>query len=310
MLKKTLLLGIFSSVIFTAASQRNFHVSQYMLHQPLINPASISSYQGLNGALLHRSQWVGFDGAPIVSGLSVNSPIKSSNNSLGLTVLHDVIGVNRDISISAQYAYKLPVSEKGFFSLGLAGMLRMVQSDYSQLSLNDAGDDVFTGTTPTFTSPNFSFGMYYFQNRFYVGFSSPTILSNKITFDQSYKMETSFDVNDLHYNLHAGYGFVISPKVDLNTSTLLKAVSGAPLQADLNAQVVFSKRIGVGVSYRTSKELIGLVSLQVIKQLKLAYAYDYNMAEIAQFSSGSHEIMLLLDFYEPKKEASIDIPRF
>lgn len=310
MLKKILLLGIISSTAMVSFAQRNFHVSQYMLHQPLINPAAISSYQGINGALVHRSQWVGFDGAPTVSGVSVNSPIASGNNHLGLTVLHDAIGVNKDINISAQYAYKFQVSDNSYFSLGLAGMLRMVQSDYSQISVNDGGDDVFTGATPTFMSPNFSFGMYYFKDKFYVGFSTPTILSNKIMFDQAYKMQTSFDANDLHYNLHAGYKFILSPKVDLNTSTLLKAVSGAPLQADINAQVVFNNRVGVGASYRTSKDIIGLVSVQVIKQLKLAYAYDYNMSDIAQFSSGSHEIMLLFDFYEPKKDATISIPRF
>lgn len=310
MIKKVLLVGALAAFIAPSFSQRNFHVSQYMLHQPLINPAAISSYQGINGALLNRSQWVGFDGAPTVSGVSLNSPIASGNNHLGLMVMHDAIGVNKDINISAQYAYKFQVSDDSYFSLGLAGMLRMVQSDYSQIDVNDGDDDVFTGSTPTFMSPNFSFGMYYFKDRFYIGASSPTILSNKIRFNEAYKMETSFDASELHYNLHAGYGFILSPKVDLNTSTLLKAVSGAPLQADINAQVVFNKKIGIGASYRTSQDIVGIITLQVIKQLKLAYSYDYNMSEIAQFSSGSHEVMLLLDFYEPKKTAAISIPRF
>ncbi len=309
-MKKLVILAIIVTASSVVYGQRNFHLSQYMMHQPLINPAAISGYMGLNGALVHRSQWVGFDGAPTTSGISINSPLKGGNNSLGLTVVHDAIGVNTDVDIAAQYAYKFQVSENSFFSLGLSGTLKMFQSDYTQISVNDGGDDVFSGATPTLMSPNFGFGMYYFKNRFYVGFSTPKILANKIEYTGEYKAATSFDINELHYNLHAGYGFPIAKKVDLNTSFLIKSVSGAPLQADLNAQFLFNKKFGIGASYRTSKDIIGLISAKVIPQLQIAYAYDYNMSEIAQFSSGSHEIMLLFDFYEPKKDAKIDIPRF
>lgn len=311
MLKNILFVATFFTLSnLEVIAQRNFHISQYMLHQPLFNPASISSYDGVKGALIHRNQWVGFDGAPTVTGLNFTMPIMSTNHHVGATILHDAIGVNSDINIAGQYAYKFRVDKESYLSLGLSAMLRMIRSDFAKVSVNDLGDDIFSGASPTFMTPNFSIGAYYFRDRFYAGFSMPTMLANTITFDQNYGIKTSFKFSELHYNLHAGYGYPINKDLNLNFSTLIKAVSGAPLQADLNIQAVFNKRLGVGLSYRTSKDIVGLLSIQIIKQLRLAYAYDYNMSQIAQFSSGSHEIMLLFDFYEPKIKAGVDIPRF
>ena len=310
MMKKLGLLVIAVTLGGFAMSQRNFQLSQYMLHQPFINPAAMSSYQGLNGALVHRSQWVGFEGAPTTQGVSVNSPLKGGSNSIGLTVVHDKIGVNKDISISGKYAYKFQLEKSSYLSLGLDATLRMLQSNLSEVVVHDGGDDVFSANSPMFMAPNFSFGMYYFKNKFYVGAAVPNILSNKIDFNTAYEMATSFDAKELHYYLHSGYKFTLSPKVDLNTSVLVKTVSGAPLQGDINAQLEFNKKFGIGVSYRTSKDIIALVSVQVMKQIKIAYAYDYNMSEIAQFTSGSHEIMLLFDLYQPKVAPIIEVPRF
>lgn len=309
-MKKISLLLVLAIAALSSFSQRNFQLSQYMLHQPFINPASMASYQGLNGALVHRSQWVGFDGAPITQGISVNSPLGKGNNAVGLTIVHDQIGVNRDISISGKYAYKFQVATNQYFSLGLDASLRMLQSNLADATVNDPGDEVFSANTPTFMAPNFSFGMYYFKDRFYIGAALPNILANKIEYNTAYSLTNSFDANQLHYYLHSGYKFILNNSVDLNTSVLLKAVSGAPLQADVNFQFEFNKKFGIGASYRTSKEIIGLVSFSVIKPLKIAYAYDYNMSEIAKFSSGSHEIMLLFDFYQPKVAPIIDVPRF
>lgn len=309
-MKKLGLLLLLSIVTFASLSQRSFQLSQYMLHQPFVNPASMASYQGLNGAIVHRSQWVGFDGAPVTQGISVNSPIKDGNNSVGLTIVHDQIGLNRDISISGKYAYKFQVATNQYFSLGLDASIRMLQSNLADATVNDPGDEVFSSNTPTFMAPNFSFGAYYFKNRFYIGAAVPNLLANKIGYTSAYSLTTAFDASELHYYVHSGYKFIVNSNIDLNTSVLLKAVSGAPLQGDINFQFEFNKKFGIGVSYRTSKEIIGLVSFSVIKPLKIAYAYDYNMSETAQFSTGSHEIMLLFDFYQPKIAPIIDLPRF
>jgi hypothetical protein len=83
---------------------------------------------------------------------------------------------------------------------------------------------------------------------------------------------------------------------------LLKYVSPAPLQADLNVKgsYSFSKRrrtkyddkIWTGLSYRTQDALVGLIGVHFLQQYEVSYSYDLTVSPMRHHSAGSHEIML------------------
>lgn len=296
-------------------AQDYFHISQYMIHQPFINPAAIGSYNTLNGAALYKEQWAGLDGAPSIQSLNVNSPLGVSNGNVGFSVVRDQIGVNNRIDIGGTYAYNLSLGAKSKLALGISGMAVLNQSNFAEATVNDENDPLFANNTQMKVLPNFQYGMYYYTNKFYVGLSLPKLLLNSVTADSagSTNSSTSFDFAQMHYYLNAGYKFELKENLDLNVSTLLKQISGAPFQFDLNAQVVFSDKLGIGVSYRSSSELAGLFSYQITDMFQLAYAYDFPLAkkslDIGAYHNGSHEIMLL--FKMPTKEPLlIEPPRF
>jgi len=302
--------AVLGSVVSIKA-QDYFNISQYMMHQPFVNPAAIGSYRTLNGAGLFRQQWVGLEGAPSIQAFNVNSPLGTTNGNAGFSVVRDQIGVNNRIDISGTYAYNISISPNSRLALGLSGMAVLNQSNFSQATVNDANDPLFANDTRMHVLPNFQYGMYYYTNKFYVGLSMPKLLLNSVTSDSAGtdNASTYFDFSQMHYYLNAGYKFELNEDLDLNVSTLLKQISGAPFQVDLNAQVVFGKKFGVGVSYRTSKELVGLISYQINDMFKLAYSYDFSFSKLAAYQSGSHEIMLL--FQMPTKEPLlIEPPRF
>ncbi len=295
----------------TLKAQDYFHISQYMMHQPFVNPAAIGSYGSLNGAGLFKQQWVGLDGAPSIQAINVNSPIGTTNGNAGFSVVRDQIGVNNRIDITGTYAYNLSLGTNSKLALGLSGMAVLNQSNFSQAAVNDANDPLFANDTRMHVLPNFQYGMYYYTNKFYVGLSLPKLLLNSVTSDSTGtdNASTSFDFSQMHYYLNAGYRFELSDNIDLNASTLLKQIAGAPFQFDLNAQAVFNDKLGVGVSYRSSKELVGLLSFQINEMFKLAYSYDFSLSKLGTYHTGSHEIMLL--FQMPTKEPLlIEPPRF
>ena len=41
---------------------------------------------------LHRTQWVGLEGAPITNNVSIHTPINGGNMGLGLSIFNDKIG--------------------------------------------------------------------------------------------------------------------------------------------------------------------------------------------------------------------------
>ncbi|SNS42683.1 PorP/SprF family type IX secretion system membrane protein, partial [Dokdonia pacifica] len=73
-------------------AQQDPQYSQYIYNTVAINPA----YAGNRGVTsivgLHRSQWVGLDGAPRTQSLSIHSPISESKVGLGLSIVNDALG--------------------------------------------------------------------------------------------------------------------------------------------------------------------------------------------------------------------------
>lgn len=303
-----LIIAILLSLSRFSMAQNQHNVSQYMLYHAFINPAAISNDNNFNAAVFHRSQWIGISGAPITQGLSLNLPFKGAKNTLGLMVIYDKIGVNNSTQISAAYAYKLKLSQKLHWAFGLNAFMNITQSNYNSLESDNVYDPSFSNNTASIVMPNFKFGTYLTGSKFYAGFAIPNILENKIA--GTNKGETKFNAQNLHYYLHGGYLFQLDPKNALGVSTLIKQASGAPMQIDINAQYIYNKKLGLGLSYRTSKELVLMANYQLTPMLKLGYAYDYNMSKLSKYTSGSHEIMLVFSMVKEKSPVSFFSPRF
>lgn len=287
-------------------AQNQFNLSQYMLYHAFVNPAAIGNYEQVNGAVYHRSQWVGFDGAPVSQGFNVNLPFKSARHTIGLAYLHDKIGSNNNNEISLGYSFKARLTAKTSLLLGLMGTANIMRTNYTSLALNDAIDPSFN-TNATVVLPNFKYGMYLQNERYYVGIAIPNLVENKIT---SGKGEVSFNAKNLHYYLQAGYLFRLGEKSELGLSTLVKQVSGSPLQADLNLQYIYNKRFGIGASYRTSNDLVALVNFRITPMFKLGYSYDYALSALRKYNSGSHEVMLIFNMVNDKKTIGAQVPSF
>ncbi len=304
-----LLVGV--GLSFEGRAQRELHLTQYNLHQPYLNPASISSYNDISAALLYKKQWMGFDGAPTFQGLDFNMPIGETQSSIGLTAFNDQIGINRVTDIGINYAYQFQVGDASYLSFGLTGNLVMMQSNYSKLDVQDEQDPRFKEDSRNLMAPDFRFGAYYFQDNFYLGFATPTMLKNRIHGELgNYSTSTEFDPSTIHYYLHSGVEFELADKWKLQPSTMLKYVSGAPLQVDLNAQVLYDDRYGLGIGYRSKKIMNAFFNIRFARSFRVGYAYDFNLSEIRTSSSGSHEIMLIFERKVEKKDVKVNIPRF
>jgi len=307
-MKKTLIYSVVCVFALQIAvhAQSKFNMSQYMLHQAFINPAAIGNYEQVNGAVYNRSQWVGFDGAPTSQGFNLNVPFKSATHTIGLSYLHDKIGANNNNEISLGYSFKARLTPKTSLLLGLMATADILKSNYTSLALNDVADPTF-GSNTTVVLPNFKYGMYLQNAKYYVGIAIPNLLENKVI---SGKGQTGFNADNLHFYLQGGYLFTLGSKSDLGVSTLIKEVSGSPLQADLNLQFIYMKKFGIGASYRTSNDIVGLINFQLTPFLKLGYSYDYGFSSLRKYNSGSHEIMLIFNLVNDKKAIGAQIPRF
>ena len=104
----------------------------------------------------------------------------------------------------------------------------------------------------------------------YVGLSVP----NFLTTDHYDDFQESVARERMHYYLIAGYVFDLSETTKLKPAALLKAVSGAPIIADVSANFLFSNKFTLGVAWRWDDAFSGLAGIQVTDGLYIGYSYD------------------------------------
>jgi type IX secretion system PorP/SprF family membrane protein len=99
-----------------------------------VNPAYAGSRGVMSIFALHRTQWVGLDGAPVTNTASINTPLNNSNLGLGVSIINDKIGPTDENTISADLSYTVPTSETFKLSFGLKATANLFSLDASKLN--------------------------------------------------------------------------------------------------------------------------------------------------------------------------------
>ena len=310
-MKKIIIIGIALLGGLSTFAQQEAMFTHYMFNTLAINPAYAGSRDALTVTGLHRSQWVGFDGAPTTQTLTLHAPVFNDKIGLGLSVLNDKIGPLNTTAIYADFAYKIKISEKGKLAFGLKGGINLVQGDLNTLELGDANDASFTNNIESDLLPNFGFGLYYSTSKWYVGLSTPKLLENE--FKNSTSTATkAVAAEQRHYFLIAGTVFKLTSdgNLKLKPTTFIKLTNGAPLEADLTGMLIIKDKIELGVMFRTGDAAGLLVGYNFTDQLRFGYSFDWSYANTTfKYNNGSHEVMLRYDFIFNDK-AKIRSPRY
>ncbi len=192
----------------SAFAQQKAMFTQYMFNGLVINPAYSAVDESLNITALARQQWVGFEGAPNTQTLSIHSPIKSSNTSVGLILMRDQIGeVIRDNGAFATVAHRVQVKEGTYLALGVNGGISKYVGEYSLTgSASASSDPVFVDQNNL--RGNFGMGLMLFSEKFYAGISSPFFYYRDLG-GQS-PSETAYKP---HYIMQGGYLATLSPDI-------------------------------------------------------------------------------------------------
>jgi len=282
-----------------------------MYNTQVINPAYAGSRDVLSFGLLYRTQWVGLEGAPESGTFSVNSPIGGMDNmGLGLAVVYDKIGPATESNVVIDYSYTINTSDTNELSFGLKAGLDILDVDFTKLNIYDEFDPRFQENIDNKFQPQIGAGVYYNTNKFYIGLSVPNFLNSK-HYDESNISNPDIQTvaaERLHYFLIAGYVFDLSDNVKFKPATLVKAVSGSPLQADVSANFLLYEKLTLGVAYRWSAAMSALVGFQVSDGIFVGFGYDYQTTDIEDYSDGSYEVFLRFDILN--KPEKVLTPRF
>jgi type IX secretion system PorP/SprF family membrane protein len=269
--------------ILKSYSQERVGYNLYNNYHQLINPASIGSYDYLNAALVWNYQMLGFTGAPMIGTVDISSPIGKSNVSLGGQILIDKIGNRLQNFAYVNFAYRVRLNDKDNLSFGLSAGLQNINMSYTDV-VN--GFDEPDNQTVNLFAPDFKLGVYYFRDKIFAGFNT----NNLIKLDNR---GMTVSASDIHYYLHGGYRFMFGDKWQLTPSLLMKLLPGAPLQFDVNLNLMYDKVIGFGLGYRSLNSLLLQINANIGERWSLAYGYNMGLGFRQQAFNHGHELMLV-----------------
>lgn len=291
---------IFTSIV--SYGQQDAQFTQYMYNTINVNPAYAGSRGAMSIFALHRTQWVGLDGAPTTNAVSINTPLNSSRLALGVSIVNDKIGPTHENTISADLSYTVPTSETFKLSFGIKATANLFDLDVSRLSPKQAGD-LSLQNFNKFT-PNIGAGIYLHSDKAYIGLSIPNFIETNRYDDNDVKM---FKEKKSYY-LIGGYVFDLSSSIKFKPALLTKMVEGAPLQVDISANFLFNDKFMIGAAYRVSVAMSAMVGFQISDGMYIGYGYDLETTNLDNYNSGSHEIFLRYEIFKNNKK--ITTPRF
>ena len=287
---------------FVNYAQQDAQFTQYMYNTININPAYAGSRGALSIFALHRTQWVGLDGAPVTNVASVNTPLNESNLGLGVTIINDKIGPTTENTISTDVSYTVPTSETFKLSFGIKATANFFNLDINRLNPAEA-DPSIRDFNNKFT-PNIGAGVYLHSDKAYIGFSIPNFIES----DRYDDNEVAIFKEKINYYLIAGYVFDMNESIKFKPALLTKIVEGAPIQVDLSGNFMFNDKFVLGVAYRWSAAVSAMVGFQVSESMYIGYGYDHDTTRLKNYNSGSHEIFLRYEIF--KNNGKITTPRF
>ena len=281
--------------------------SQYMFNHQSLNPAYAGSKEYTHFAILHRTQWLNFPGAPESQAFTFNHKISSKNFGFGLTGVNDKIGPLNGSRIAIDLAYHLPLND-AFLAVGIKVGMSNFDFDESLIQTTEPNDLAFTFDEEGKFIPNVGFGMYYHNSRWYAGFSIPWFIEK-----ENLKLQRHY------YGIFGGL-FSLSNQIKAKPSGLIKHTQGSALSYDLSMLLLFRELFWIGPQIRSS---IGdapsstsfggglgiLGGIYLNKNISLGYAFNTSsLGEFVSIHHSTHEILLRFDLI-PAVKTMLRSPR-
>jgi len=301
------------AILFLSASaafaQQLPQFTQYMFNTISINPAYAGSRETLSIVGLHRSQWVGLEGGPETQTLSIHTPLRNENMGLGISFINDKLGYENFSYLYADYSYTIKTSENTKLAFGMKAGMTHYTLDETLLNDSSVVNDPFFNDVSNRWSPNVGAGLFLHSPRWYVGLSAPRILNTD--YNKGRDGLTDYVAFErVSYYITGGYVFDLNENTKLKPSVLLKATNGAPLSFDASANFLFHDKFWIGGAYRVNQyaaAIGGIADFQISKQMRIGYAYEYPLSDIAAYTSGTHEVLLMFEIFKSRR---IKSPRY
>lgn len=295
----TLIFGLLFMLKLNAQQQPQY--SHYMYNQMAYNPGYAGSSPDIVVNILHREQWMSFDGQPRTSNGNISVPFNlfSKSHGAGFSVYTDALGFNSFTILDLSYAYKAKVGD-GNLGIGVSAGLAQNKLTASE---NDWNPPVNTtgwtapekdATTSIFRS---NVGLFYSTDELYLGLSATNVFAGEFEYANTTSGSVLLKEHFVpHYYLNAGYKFQLTnPAFELYPSVLITS-DGQTSKYDVNTTLIYNNKVWGGLSYRVGTAVTGMAGFELMQNLKVGMAYDFGTTDFNQYAPSTIEIFVRYNF--------------
>lgn len=304
---------------FSLVAQQEAHFSQYYQNPYFFNPAAGGMTSTIQFDMGFRRQWAGIDGAPVTTYLTGHSEITYDRNEpnviepfntdgenvfsfpsnkvgkvkhvVGGKFINDQIGPFVKNSIMGSYAYHLRFSKTTMLGLGLGLGLSNYGINPDKVVLYDQDDfdymDFF-GRTSNQTILDASAGLTLYGEHYAFGVSSAQLLNNEMVIDQVVTSSTY----GRHWAVFGMYQFDLNSVFIAEPHFMVHIVGGAPLSLNIGSRILFKNRFWGNVAYRIGDAVNVGFGVNILKNFRFGYSFDFATGRVQSVSSNVHELHL------------------
>ena len=303
LLKKLILFWILVIIsIFAVNAQQDPQFSQNWLNQLTVNPGFAGSSGPVNVSILNRFQWVGFPGAPVTTVFNADASLHliGKNDGVGLSIMNDVIGFEKNVSVSLNYSWR---TELGKGKIGSGVSLGLMNKNLNFDMTGVDGSDLVNLSDPSLPQGKVSgvmadigLGLFYNDENLELAISGKHLNRPSFNFDQTgkYTLLRSYYISGRYTAQMADDRLEAQPSIFFKTDP-------ASWQADLNMTFLYDKRYWGGIGYRIGDAVIITFGTELWNGIKFGYSYDVSISALSRYNSGSHEFYLAYSFLLYKK---------
>lgn len=275
------------SASLSCLAQQDPVYAQYLNNPYILNPAYAGSSNMLNAQLQYRLQWIGFAGNPVTANFNAHSSFFQNKMGVGLQVIRDEIGENKNTEFNLAYAYKLELSE-ATLSFGLQAGFINYTNNIGELNIQNPGDPAFFNYSEM--SFNTGAGIMLLSDSYIIGLSAPRLLPATVSMGGE-----TIDVYTQNYYLFGSYKFLLSEKISFRPAALLKITDANPVSVDFNANISYLNTWTAGVFTR-NLSTYGLLLSMSLGNFRFGYVLELPTNQSVGLNFTSHEFMVGIKF--------------
>jgi type IX secretion system PorP/SprF family membrane protein len=281
-------------------AQFDGYYSQYMNNLAIINPAYSGEQEMVQVAIFQRNQWVGFNGAPITSLLSVDMPFKigTTENGIGIQFLSDVFGLfaNQQANILYSYKYRL---KNGQISIGAnMGFVNLICNgdtihipDDNDYHKNKGMDDALPTNKESGIGFDLGLGAKFETNNFRIGLYVNHLPAPRVALGE----QAEIKINPI-MQLHTGYDIQTrNPMYKIRTNAYIFSDFSA-LTMHISGILDIKNKFWVGAGYSIQSAVSLMFGIKPFEGFKIGYTFDLPTTSVIAHSFGSHEVFATYEF--------------